>query len=625
MNELIGTYMLSKDSDLRYMAVKSIYQEINQCIGEDTNIQLDIVELTNNIILPSLLTDCDDISNLVSTKLMKSLSNFDYSVCDYLFKILISHLNVAYKNKHLILIKSLQNLLQNNHVRLSDEDIKQFLQFIMNSEISLHLLARVLAKICENTQHIHEETLYNVYKFVSTNNIEGVIKFAMNNINSHKIKKLIILENPRLISEMSELNYKFKECWKEIIYWCLQELDTDTDLCFYDILANLSPYLLPPFKNSSFSETELIDLILNYCKKALQQKFSQPDIPEDIESDEFDISDEDMINDNYSENSFYESYIHEKLFKVIVLLCHLPYLNDSIISCIKELPSSILNDLKQPLLELNKNHEILTDFILDHFHEIDPSMFKHMSIIQLSVLGLNDSSSIDNELLTHINQFLISSTSVPLEYCEQWRNIRNDMIPYLTTTLHIINSIVSTNLYGIDELQWCIDMLIFISQNPGFNDDVVNLLSRLLKPNKRFIKVIQVGNMKQAQDDSTYSRRLVWNYLPSKLTGITYSTACNLLNASKYGISGTDMELISQSVFRILRFIVINYGKLLVVRDSLFIIDWISMIKNHEIKTDGMLSKQDGMMEKTTMILQERSHFFLQVTPLINLLNEYLG
>ncbi|AMD20017.1 HCL134Wp [Eremothecium sinecaudum] len=174
---------------------------------------------------------------------------------------------------------------------------------------------------------------------------------------------------------------------------------------------------------------------------------------------------------------------------------------------IHRLPDGPGEAITHGLLCVGVRHPQLLDIVIAKCHDVAPESLYCLTPSQVKLLSSFPGQRHAAFLHSTDEDALAGMSAVNTNMLQHWQNSREISKGYVDATLGLIRELLSRDSTSIEDHQWCVDTLTWIGrQCPFYREPAIRLLLPVLKPPKQFVNVIQVGNMKQKQDDSIHSR-----------------------------------------------------------------------------------------------------------------------
>ncbi|AET37574.1 uncharacterized protein Ecym_1340 [Eremothecium cymbalariae DBVPG len=516
---------------------------------------------------------------------------------------------------------------------VAEKDIARYVEYMCHVSSAGTLWYSVLNGLCSSGNVVSSELATKVYGLCSEAPLNGQSQAyaafigAVRNIRGSVLTALFIAcTNVGVLEAVAQARpLKLCSSYRAVANrWISGELDPHSARGFR-LIAHIGKL----FNRDSDEDMAVVKAIMQLCAVELKEQTASVLHVEDTEvscsvsntyemgevgEDDWVISDEgDMIVSD-EDTVIISNEIEAANIAVSVMdaLSSLPLedLNEMVQEAITALPEILLVRLRPHLLSLSAKYTKLLDYVIATFGEVDPLALHLLTPEQVAAVAVS-SEHPDHAFLTlrsdpqlcALHGAIIGQTAshkpIDTELLQQWQNRREASKQYLDATLQLLTTMLSQDVVSLKDHQWCIDTLAWIGQEfPFYRKPVLQLLIPMLKPPKRFVKIIQVGNMKQKEDGSTYIRASVVStlcgWLRDERSTWDYSDIRNLAYYLRYPLRDLPLKRLT---LQLMHTIIDRFGGFLALRDYPTIHETLQLIQNkYPEDTEGIAAHFHGIV-----------------------------
>ncbi|AGO12322.1 AaceriAEL037Wp [[Ashbya] aceris (nom. inval.)] len=582
-------YREQDDVDLRYMAVRELCGELrnrqDHVLHGLDGLPGTLKAVTHEVIVRSL-DDQSVVQGMVCRELLAGIGD---CAVPYVVAQLVAELGGRGKGRRWeVVLQYLRAVLGGGGKRARDveeDDIAAYVRALAREREPSALWHRVLAALCSGGAVQSDELVEGVFaeaERAGGADARGAFVEVVGGVGGGRIARVLArCGDAELLEQVARAHpLKFGRVWPAVVQrWALGELGSGP--AGFQLVRHLCVLMLR-------ADAELLRAVCARCAEALATAASwhaEPavcgGVTADDEADDLQLSDEGselMLSEDEDQGAARQRDCVQLGASAAALLGALPSVPPETVQAVQRLPESFLVELRPQLVALTVRHTAFVDWTIRLFRDVAQEALPQLSPEQTAQLAaegaersqfLAASNSIPTELRAAVYA-QADSGSVQTELLQQWQNRRDASKQYVDSTLQLVVDLLALESVSLNVHQWCIDMLSWVGDEYAFyRATVIPLMIPTLKPPKRFVHVMQVGTMKQREDESTHIRALVARALLSWLGDAAisweYNHVTHLLELLKYPLRDAPLKGISLDI---LETAVERYGGLLAHYDA---------------------------------------------------------
>lgn len=581
-------YREQEDVDLRYMAVRELCGELRN--RQDHVLQgLDglpgtLKAVTHEVIVRSL-DDQSEVQGMVCRELLAGIGD---CAVPYVVAQLVGELGGSGQGRRWeVVLQYLRAVLGGGGRRARDVDegdVAAYVRALAREREPSALWHRVLAALCSGGTVQSDELVDAVYaeaRRAGSADARGAVVAVVGGVGGARAARVLArCEDAELLEQVARAHaLKFGRVWPAVVRrWAVGELGSGP--AGFRLVRHLCVLMLR-------ADAELLRAVCARCAEALATAASwhaEPTVgggAAEDDADDLQLSDEGselMLSEDEDQGAARQRDCVQLGAAAVALLGALPALPAETVQAVQRLPAPFAAELQPQLVALTARHAAFVDWTIRQFGDVAQEALPALSPAQAAELAaarpersrfLAPGDGIPAELRAAVYAHA-NSGSVPTELLQQWQNRRVASKPYVDSTLRLVADLLALDSVSLNVHQWCIEMLAWVGDEYAFyRATVIPLMIPPLKPPKRFVHVMQVGTMKQREDESTHIRALVARALLSWLEDAAvswdYNQVTHLLELLKYPLRDVPLKGIS---LEILDMAVERYGGLLAHYDA---------------------------------------------------------
>lgn len=586
--ELIGHYATEDDQDVRYVIVRELCGGLQDerkssrsksLLSGLENDEESLDAVTRTVILESL-SDTVAVRSVVAGQLLPKLGKTSAA---HVAHALIEYARDLRDTSVLTYLLALRDVKGAIPVS-SEEDVMLFVLTMREQKERSNLWDKVLKALCVGGIVQDSDLIREIFHF---GNVGTCIEVARGSSSALIGPLLASSDNLVLLTSVAEVcPMRFSRVLDRVIKRWLGFALQGTAEDGLKLLKSLGPYLNvdEALMVSVRCASELLD--------AVKLVFADSSEPRDMcivdsgcESDEkWDFCDDEADMLENEEDSDLDSRTKEGLSVIhaaLRALSSLPKISEEAFAAINELPVALHSIVKSDLLISGAKHPKLLDFVILSCKDVAPESLHRLTHSQVAdIVKFGHSKHIpflkdtNAELETLMNQ---RGTGI----LQKWQNHRTASKNYLDATLRFVHKVLNHKSSAVEDYQWCIDTLTWIGEKfPFYRDPLLKILIPELMPPKRFVKVIQVGNMKQKQDDTVHARTslavTLLHWIFDRKNKWSFDNLELLLSHLRYLLRDSTLRKHALSLFKIT---MQTYGDLLLIKNQKIVEDTVKQFE----------------------------------------------